>query len=288
MEGFLIMGTNSVILNRLFTQNIFFDLVKAKDNAVYGSVVKRYISEAESKENGVLISGIYKMMSKNYRNEYIYKNTLLNKLLLGRHSVNTTTALTEIPINKSKADFIMINGKAVVYEIKTELDTFNRLENQINDYYKAFDHVCVVTSEDQYEKVCSILENSSVGICILTNRNTLSLRKEPIQDNSKLNSKVIFKLLHKREFERIILDYYGSLPETSPVFYYDECLEVFQKIPIVDAYRLTLKELKKRNKVIVEEFKKVPYELKSLIYFSKFRKKDYAGLDSFLQKKFGG
>ena len=59
--------------------------------------------------------------------------------------MNTTTALTEIPIAKSKADFVLINGKAVVYEIKTELDNFDRLENQINDYYKAFDHVAVVT-----------------------------------------------------------------------------------------------------------------------------------------------
>ena len=85
------------------------------------------------------------------RNEYYYKNTLLNKLLLGIHSVNTTTALTEIPIAKSKADFVLINGKAVVYEIKTELDNFDRLENQINDYYTAFDHVAVVTCKENIQ-----------------------------------------------------------------------------------------------------------------------------------------
>ncbi|MBU5889902.1 sce7726 family protein, partial [Vibrio cholerae O1] len=77
------------------------------------------------------------------RNEYFYKNTLLNKLLLGKHSLNTTTAITEIPINKSKADFILINGKAVVYEIKTGLDSFERLESQIEDYFKAFVNVYV-------------------------------------------------------------------------------------------------------------------------------------------------
>ena len=83
---------------------------------------------------------------------------MLNKLLLGRHSINTTTALTQIPINKSKADFILINGKAVVYEIKTELDNFERLKNQINDYYKAFSHVCVVTCEEYYKKLIKILK----------------------------------------------------------------------------------------------------------------------------------
>nr|WP_270211591.1 sce7726 family protein [Streptococcus anginosus] len=62
----------------------------------------------------------------------------MNKRLLGMHSINTTTALTEIPVGRAKPDFILINGKAVVYEIKTELDNFDRLENQINEYYKAF------------------------------------------------------------------------------------------------------------------------------------------------------
>lgn len=92
-----------------------------------------------------MVSEIYNILKTEYRNEYYYKNTLLNKLLLGVHSVNTTTALTEIPIAKSKADFVLINGKAVVYEIKTELDNLERLESQINDYFKAFDHVAVVT-----------------------------------------------------------------------------------------------------------------------------------------------
>lgn len=50
-------------------------------------------------------------MNKNHRNEYFYKNTLLNKLLLGVHKPTTTVALTEIPIAKSKADFVLINGK---------------------------------------------------------------------------------------------------------------------------------------------------------------------------------
>ena len=47
-------------------------------------------------------------MKNNYRNEYFIRILLLNKLLLGVHSVNTTTALTEVAIAKSKADFVLI------------------------------------------------------------------------------------------------------------------------------------------------------------------------------------
>ena len=155
-------------------------MIDTNDNTTYGAVIQRFVNDYENKDNGALISEVYRFMSKSYRNEYFYQNTLLNKLLLGKHSINTTTALTQIPISKSKADFILINGKAVVYEIKTELDTFERLDTQLRDYFKAFNHVCVVTSDSQYDRAASLLQNTPVGIYALTPQNTISskLRKE--------------------------------------------------------------------------------------------------------------
>jgi hypothetical protein len=281
---------NNVILNRLFTQNVFFDMVHDSDNTTYGTVIQRYVNDVEDKDNGTLISEVYRFMSKKYRNEYFYQNTLLNTLLLGIHSINTTTALTQIPISKSKADFILINGKAVVYEIKTELDTFDRLDTQLGDYFKAFNHVCVVTSECQYERAANLLADTPVGIYVLTRKNTISskLKKEPIEDNSSLDYTAIFKVLHKREYEDILLQYYGALPIASQIFYYGECLKQFSQIPILEAYNMALKQFKKRNRILISEFEKVPYELKSLLYFSKLSKSDWQALNSFLSEKYGG
>lgn len=178
------MTENNLILNRLFTQNVFFDMIDTNDNTTYGAVIQRFVNDYENKDNGALISEVYRFMSKSYRNEYFYQNTLLNKLLLGKHSINTTTALTQIPISKSKADFILINGKAVVYEIKTELDTFERLDTQLRDYFKAFNHVCVVTSDSQYDRAASLLQNTPVGIYALTPQNTMSDWQD-VQEQSK-------------------------------------------------------------------------------------------------------
>ena len=75
------------------------------------------VYKRQEKTNGECISEIYQYLKKEYQNEYFYKNTLLNKLLLGIHSPRTTTALTEVPVGNSKADFILLNGKAVVYEL---------------------------------------------------------------------------------------------------------------------------------------------------------------------------
>ena len=148
------MGSNNSVLTEFFSQKMLNNFISCPEPSeeVMRRIIRKYsISLDAGATNEKVISDIYQYIGKYYRNEYYYKNTLLNKLIINVHRVKTTTALTEVPIANSKADFVMINGKAVVYEIKTELDTFDRLFSQINDYYKAFDHVCVVTSETQLQ-----------------------------------------------------------------------------------------------------------------------------------------
>ena len=280
---------NNVALNHIFTQNTLKQLISEhSDTKPLITVIKRYINDPYTKDYKEFFSEIYKHLGKNYRNEYFYKNTLLNKLLLGVHKPTTTTALSEIPISRSKADFVLINGKAVVYEIKTELDSFDRLENQLIDYYKAFNHVCVLTCESNKKLIENKLVNTPVGIYLLTKKNKISRIKEPVEDNSALNSCEIFKVLNKEEYESILLQYYGCLPDVTPVKYFSECKKIFSKINMDISYPLYLNELKKRNRIEIEEYKYVPYELKSLIYFSKYRKSDYEQLGKFLIQKFGG
>lgn len=280
------MSTNNLILNRLFTKNTINKWV-TQSNVAYLNIIERFAETSECTLNRNIISKIYNIMSKSHRNEYIYKNTLLNKLLLGRHSVNTTTALTEVPVEKSKADFILINGKAIVYEIKTELDNLDRLVGQLNDYYKAFENVCVVTSDSNCNRVLSLLQDTNVGVCTLTKRNTISTKKEPITDNSKLDMNTMFKILRKQEYENILLKHCGELPLTKPVEYYKACLKLFKTIEATQAYNYMVMELKKRSSINKKEFKnKVPYELKFLVYFSDYKLNDYLMLEEFLNKEY--
>lgn len=278
---------NSTVLNRLFTQNTFKELLENDIHCeTYISVIKRYIKQTEGKNNAELISEIYAHIKKNYRNEYFYKNTLLNKLLLGVHKPTTTTALTEIPIGKSKADFILINGKAIVYEIKTALDTFERLESQISDYYKAFDHVAVVTDQKNKQVIEKLLKGTPVGIYLMTERDQISTLKKPECYRDKLSPLEIFKVMNKEEFESILLQVYSKLPQVAPVWYYTKCQEMFCNIDISISYPLFLKELKKRNRIIIEQYKYVPYELKTLVYFSKYKQNDYYSLKDFLSSTY--
>ena len=285
------METNNISnLNRIFTRNMLRHFINGKVDNVYSSVIRRYISDAEQKNNRELISEIYCKLKNSYRNEYFYKNTLLNKLLLGVHSVNTTTALTEMAIAKSKADFVLINGKAIVYEIKTELDNLERLSSQIDDYYKAFDHVAVVTYEKNLSQLQKVLESidKPVGIYILRRNGKLGTIQKTQRYTGDLDREVIFKLLRKSEYEEIIVRRYGHLPEVTQFRYYSACKKMFLQIPVEESYLLVLKILKMRMQIEKEEFAKIPYELKFLAYFMELTYDDYQKLGVFLECQYGG
>ena len=99
------------------------------------------------------LTNIYGYLKYNHRNEYFYKNELFNKIVLGRHSLKTTSAIRELPVGKAIADFIIINGKAQVYEIKTDLDNLDRVKAQITSYFKAFKYVNVITCDTKVKSL---------------------------------------------------------------------------------------------------------------------------------------
>jgi len=270
------MADNSRAINRIFTRKVICDLIQNGKNDVFDYVVRRYINEPEGKSHGKLVSEIYAHLGKQQRNEYYYMNTLLNKLLVGIHNVNTTTALSQIHIGHSIADFVMINGEGQVYEIKSGLDNFDRLYDQLHDYFCAFSKVSVLASIHELEKVKKILSTfgeigNAVGIYVLSDQDTIFSRersRNPLEYTELLDHTSIFKLLRKAEYENILRYYFGVLPQSAPVFYFADCLESFKRIPIEEAQRLTHQELKKRIKITIEEFENIQPELKSVVYFS--------------------
>lgn len=257
------------------------ELIKNGHSEIFDVVVQRYVDDPERKNHGELISEIYSHLGDSYRNEYYYMNTLLNKLLVGIHSVNTTTALSQIRIADHIADFVMINGEGQVYEIKSDLDNFDRLNDQLYDYYKAFSKVSVLASEHERERVEKVLDKlgdmgNSVGIYVLSEKDTIFSKtsgRQPKQYDENLDYKCIFALLRKKEYENIIIQYYHELPQAAPVFFYKACLEMFKGIPILDAQKLAFQELKKRNTITKIVFDDIPSELKAAIYFSGLYKK---------------
>ncbi len=261
---------NDIDYNCLFTQNVIHKTINNGDFNIFDIIAKSCCARPFVDKYISIIEEIYNYMLYNYRNEYIYINLLFNKLFNG--NLKRKVALTQIPIGQSKADFIFINGKAEVYEIKTEHDSFTRLEKQINDYYKAFNHVSLLTT-DKYLFNAQKTLPLEVGILYLDSKSKIKVLRKPIENNSHLSHKEIFFLLRKKEFENILKKYYKELPEEPSAFYYTACFEEFSKIPIQQAYNYALIELKQRKIIDEKLFIQIPLQLKSLIYFSELSKK---------------
>lgn len=269
------------LLNRIFTRSSLRVLMDKKTSNLYQEIVRQYFCDSDCKNNRQIIEKIYFCLSRQYRNEYFYKNTLLNRLLLGIYSLRTSTVLTEVPVAKSKADFIFINGHAVVYEIKSELDNYERLAGQVKDYYKAFSYVVVVTGRDDSRSIDKFIPQTT-GICIIDKNGHHSMLREPIECTTGLRKKELFKLLRKREYEQILQEQFGKLPLANDFEYYDICEKWFCKMNCVVAQKKVIEILKKRSSVDSTLFKMVPYELKMLVYGMKLKLEDFKKLNEFL------
>ena len=115
----------------------------------------------------------------NRRDEYIYKAALTQRVLLGRHSLRTASMLSEFRIGSCKADLVILNGTATVYEIKSERDSLSRLSNQLEMYRKVFAKVYVIAAERFVEEILRE-SDSHVGVLKLSPRLQVQTVREAI------------------------------------------------------------------------------------------------------------
>lgn len=269
------------MVNKIFTVP-YLDRMISEDSIPdsFFEYVRRYV-KTDDATIGEAISEIYHFMNYEYRNEYYYKNTILNQLLIKKHDLYNTAALTELPIGNSKADFIMINDRGVVYEIKTDLDNLIRLENQLKDYYKVFSYIYVVVGNKQLPHVKEFLKDQKVGIYELTASGRLICRKKAFYNRDNLSYEAMFQVLRKAEFESIILKHFHKLPEVNSFQYYRECKKWLERINIVTLQKDVMKCLKARTLMLTENKleEMVPYELRFYAYFSKKIGTNYQDID---------
>ena len=77
----------------------------------------------------------------------------------------------EMSIGESRVDICRINGNSYAYEIKTEYDTFDRLETQMRDYLKTFEKVYVIVPKARIDDVKLHIPDSCGVISYKVNEN---------------------------------------------------------------------------------------------------------------------
>lgn len=140
----------------------------------------------------------FQVCAKSQKVEYVYKNALVEKFLLGRHSLQTAAALFELAVSGSKLDALLLTNEMSAYEIKTERDELSRLVSQMNSYRKAFRKVWVFTCDKHAASAERILP-SSTGIVVLGRRYRMQTLKPAVSDPDELCCKTMLTLLRRTE-----------------------------------------------------------------------------------------
>ena len=274
-------------LSEIFTASNFSKVVRQNDYKLTEKKLKKHWSkETANTTYKKVLGSLYLELQSKYRSEYFYKNNLLNKYLLKQYSLSTTSVISEFKIGNSIADFVLLNGSARIFEIKTDLDGLDKLQKQLTDYRQFADLVYIVTSSKHIDKLLHDYSNSTIGVIEFTQRNTFKEHKKAENNNCFFNHLTIFKTLRKAEYLDIVNSYFGYIPDVPNTKIFRACLELISSIEVMEFQKLAFTKLKKRKIKCPDllESDKTPYELKQICYTLDFSEQEYKSLYTFLHK----
>lgn len=211
-----------------------------------------------------LFDEAYRLLSKHYPNEYVIKNIIANNVLLGKHSMNTASMLSELRIGSNKADCVIVNGSSTCYEIKTKFDSLKRLPEQLAAYTSSFDKTYVVTHEAHLDSLMKIqLDMPKFGILVSNSRNQLSQKIEaPL--NTDFDTSLMFHTLRKDEYLDIAYKITGSELSCSQTDLFSECKKIFCSLETSVAneeFKRVLKQYRRNDHNFI---RKLPKSMKNV------------------------
>jgi len=173
-------------------------------------------------------------------------------------AIASSSTINEFRVGKSIADLVMFNGTSKAFEIKTELDSDQRLSGQLADYTKIFKQCYIVTHEALVDKYLGI--DDTIGIIKLID-SPRSLKMEevrPAKDNLVIDPETLIRSLRTYEYQSIISKYYDTLPDMNSFNMFNICNELMKEMPSEQLSRLFIDQLKERksNTSIIKIFKK--------------------------------
>lgn len=131
------------------------------------------------------------------------KNTYLNKYYQDSHS--KVVEELKLPVAGAIIDMAVINGSLHGFEIKSAVDTLQRLPSQLEAYSKVFDYLTVVTENKHEAKVAALLPEW-VGIYVCCEKKGIFKIKKIRQSKQNKNREGFFiaKLLWREEILSIL------------------------------------------------------------------------------------
>ena len=167
--------------------------------------LKSYLNKLESKEIGHNI--VNDILMNFYPCERLIKYYLVRDFI--KNSDETT--IFEMRVENSRLDIGRINGFSHVYEIKTELDSLNKLEKQVYDYSKVFEYITIVAHQKHIKKITDIVPTYCGIYSYELKPNCCKLNIERKEEkNPFINTSVQIDTLTSKDLE-FIIDKYANI-----------------------------------------------------------------------------
>ena len=247
-----------------FSRALFTDIIKYGDCSRLDAIHDRYDGKRKKEKTYFsYLKYLYRQISINYRCEYVYKNELI-ELLIKKYAHSNTIIFNEFRMQKSIVDLAMFNGNSRAFEIKTEYDTTRRLIGQLVDYTRVFQLCYVVIPANMletYEKdippyIGIVLMRESGGVLELD-------EARPAVENKNIDAGMMMKCLRTKEYENMVIEEFGKLPDVPYYEMYEACEEKLYDMPPDKLHQYFLKEIEKRKNNMCL-LKKAPRELRQM------------------------
>lgn len=232
-----------------FSRNVFSDILLHSDFSRLDWLYRHYDSNLSDGGSYMdYLSHVYKTLIISYRCEYIYKNEIINQLLLKKYGTKDTIAFNEFKVGNSIVDFAMMNGESKAFEIKTKLDTPRRLKKQMFDYRKIFNRCYIVVDVSECEFYANHLDEATGIVALSYKRGSIRLDEyRPAKRIEGIDSDVLMKCLRVSEYENIVREYFGELPDVPTYNLFEACKDKISHIDSAILNCLFLREIKKRK-----------------------------------------
>ena len=236
----------------LFSSQMCERALRFADVEELSAVFRKYDrSKAGDKEISTwdYLSGVYRVLKGQYRNEYVYKNELLNNLLLKQVGQSDTIILNEFSVGRSVADIAFFNGCSKAFEIKSELDSDKRLVTQLSDYKKVFEECYIVVPEEQLSRYKNLVDEAT-GIITLahTDRGAISLNTErKASRNESVDADILMRSVRTDEYKWMVRQHFGQLPDVSCFEMFEACRKLLGSLDVDTLHRLFNAAVKRRK-----------------------------------------
>lgn len=189
-------------LTRLFSAAVFREMARKGRSALFRRLVAetglRDCCGTNATVGDTFDSAFNILKVAGQRDEYVYRAAISHKILMGRHSLRTASMLNEFRAGSCKADLVILNGTATVYEIKSERDSLARLANQIENYKRVFAKVNVIASDAHVDEILDTVPHD-VGVMCLSKRYQITTVREAIDCPERIWPLTVFESLRAAE-----------------------------------------------------------------------------------------